>query len=229
MKRRILTILTIILTTVSYGQKKIIFRKGLHREVIKVERTIGVTKKGETFKFDEWKSICSGCKDCLWKDNIWKLDSIHNDYIVVRQLIDNDSAFKFDTISYTDKKKLKNYSKEWFWVTEIQSPDSNTMHNKLVYKYPIAFNRQRILIDSITSFSFSKQENCSGFGIGFPLMGLIMVVASPVAAFDNGKFDAGLFIIGETLGLGIFYLIYRSVNNTKIKTYRTDEWNIRVK
>ena len=63
--RYLLLILTIILTSDSHGQQKIVFKKGLKREVIKIDRTIGVTLKGQSFKYAKWESICHGSEDCF--------------------------------------------------------------------------------------------------------------------------------------------------------------------
>jgi hypothetical protein len=73
--RYLLLILTIILTSDSHGQQKIVFKKGLKREVIKIDRTIGVTLKGQSFKYAKWESICHGSEDCLLQNSLYRLDS----------------------------------------------------------------------------------------------------------------------------------------------------------
>jgi hypothetical protein len=229
MTRHLIFILTLLFSISAYGQKKITFTNGLKKTKIKIGKTIGVTQKNEQFYYENWKSVCSGCQDTICRQNIWTLDTIRTDYIIVRQLIDNDSAFIFDTLTYQDKKKLRKYSKEWYWVGEIKSSDSILLHNKLVYKYPIAFNRRKIKTDSIQSFSFSRSDDCIGYDLGVPLIAAIAIIGSPIAAFDKGKFDVGVFAVGEAIGLLIVYSMYRDYQNKLVKTYSTDKWKMKIK
>ena len=229
MTKHIIFILTFLFSISASGQKKIILTNGLKIAKIKVGKTIGVTQKDEPYYFENWKSVCSGCRDTICKQNIGELDTIRNDYLVVKQLINNDSAFIFDTLTYQDSKKLRKYSKEWYWVGEIKSPDSILFHNKLVYKYPIAFNRRKIPIDSIQSLSFSRSNDCIGYDLGVPLMAAIAIIGSPIAAFDKGKFNVGGFVVGETFGLLIVYSMYMDYQNKLVKTYSTDKWKMKIK
>jgi hypothetical protein len=229
MTRHIIFILTLLLSISAYGQKKIILTNGLKRTKIKVGKTIGVTQKNEPYFYENWKSVCSGCRDSICSQNIWALDSIKTDYLVLKQLIDNESAYVFDTLTYQDNKKLRKYQKEWYWVDEIKSPDSVILNNKLVFKYPIAYNRKNVPVDSIHSFSFSRSKDCIGYDLGVPLMAAISIIGSPIAAFDNGKFDIGTFLVGETMGLLLVYIMYRDYQHKQVKTYKTDKWKMKIK
>ena len=92
MTKHIIFILTFLFSISASGQKKIILTNGLKIAKIKVGKTIGVTQKDEPYYFENWKSVCSGCRDTICRQNIGELDTIRNDYLVVKQLINNDSA-----------------------------------------------------------------------------------------------------------------------------------------
>ena len=109
------------------------------------------------------------------------------------------------------------------------SPDSIVLNDKLVYKYPIYLKRRKIPIDSIQSFSFSRSNDCIGYDIFVPLFALIGIIGSPIIAIDHGKFDVGVFVVGETLGLLVAYSMFLDYKNDLVKTYSKDDWQIRIK
>ena len=198
--RYLLLILTIILTSDSHGQQKIVFKKGLKREVIKIDRTIGVTLKGQSFKYAKWESICHGSEDCLLQNSLYRLDSIKKDYIVVSQVINYHCENDVDTISYIEQN----------------------INRKGV-------TQQKINIDAISSISFSDHENCTGFGISVPLACLMFIAGAPIAAFADGKFNPGILIIGEIIGIGMTYLVYKHVIGLKVRTFDLADWTIKIK
>jgi len=228
MNRYLLFAIALLISTNLFSQNKLVLKNGWKRRVLKVGHTLGVTKKGEDIKFERWKRICSGCKDSICRKNIWRLDSIQYNYIVLRQNIPHDSAYIYDTVLMSDKKNAE-YSKKWEWVGEIETPDSIYENYPQIYRLPILFNRKRIPLDSIESFTFSKRLHCNGFTLAYPLMGLTMIIVGPFASVDNGVFSPLAFTVFETMGFGICYSVYKSIKNHKIYTYDTKKWTATIK
>lgn len=229
MKRPLIILLTLIISFSLSGQNKIIFSQGLKKVKIKVGKYIGVTQKKESFKFESWESICTKCADSISYQNIWTLDSIDYNYIVVRQLIDHDSAYIYDTITYEEKYKSKNKYYDWIFVDEIRSSDGDILKNRLVYAYPIVFKRNRILTENIQSVSFAKNNYCNIHDSGYLLTTAVLIIGTPFAAFDEGTFNASIFAIGEGLGLLMVYSIYKKIQNNKVKTYQVGDWEMKIK
>ncbi|MCH8556143.1 MAG: hypothetical protein LAT76_13370 [Schleiferiaceae bacterium] len=197
---------------------------------IEIGQQVGVTQKGEPWLFESWKSPCSSCPDSLCEQNIWIVDSIKYDYIALKQLIDNDTAYIFDTITESDVENGFSFNEGWLWVDEILSPDGDYNKDKYIFKLPIAWNRKTIPIDSIQSFSFAKENSCVGsFDLGLVLMSGALIVGAPITAFEDGSFNVATLIIGESIGLLLASAMYHNYKSRQISRYLTDEWQLKIK
>ena len=61
MKKLLLLFSLLVCVEAVHAQHKLILRKGWKRVLVKPNDAIGVTKNGEAFAFENWKSVCSGC------------------------------------------------------------------------------------------------------------------------------------------------------------------------
>lgn len=252
-------ILLLVCNAGVYAQSKIVFRNGMHRAVIKPGKIIGVTVKGETYKYDNWKSVCKGCyvercmdslydrdlyvdsiyfydRDCadtICYNNMWTLDSVREDYIVVRRLSDDSTDFRLDTISSgkssTYIKSMTKKHADFFWVETIMPPDSNYNNVRYVYAVPTDYYRKRISMDSVQSFTFSEMNNCSTFDLGSVLLAGIAIVAAPIAASDGPGFSWPAFLVGEALGGYMIGSMYKNIQDLRVKRYEVSEWKVKVK
>ena len=174
MKRIILLILIFFILNVSFGQKKVVLRKGIQKNILKIGKEIGITNKGEDFKYSSWKNSCS-----TKNNNIWIIDSIKTNFIVVRRLLNDSSAYIYDTIPEKNKKLIRKYSKDWIYVTSIKTLSDNYLS---VYKYPKEFERKKVAWNNIQSLTFAKQKNCEGFSIFVPLASVLIIIMTPIVA-----------------------------------------------
>jgi hypothetical protein len=254
--RTFLLLIIILFTTTVSAQKKVVLKNGLHHAKLKPGKLIGVTTKGETFHYTNWKNVCSGCDvpscvdslkqlsrqndtiryssavcaDSLCIDNLWVLDSVRKDYIVLSQTIEHDSAYRFDTVPYAQwqryERKLKNQS--WFIRSWIPATDGSS-NGYFVVAIPEVFITRRVPIDSIASFTFPKTDNCSSFGLGVPLLAAACIIGGPVAAVQGGQFDWAPLIVGEAVGGFLIWVMYDNIQDHRVKTYDTATWKIKTR
>lgn len=249
----------LVFKTEMHAQNKIVFRNDVHLAVIKPGKLIGVTLRDETYKYANWKSVCKGCyyegcmdslynrdlyvdsmyfydRDCadtICYNSMWTLDSVRDDYIVVRRLSDDSADYRRDTItagkySVYIKAMTKKHS-DFLWVETIVPPDSNYNNVQYVYAVPTDYYRKQIPMDSIQSFTFSEMNNCSTFDLGSVLLAGIAIVAAPIAAADGPGFSWPAFLVGEALGGYMIGSMYKNVQDLKVKRYDVNEWNVKVK
>lgn len=213
-----------------YGEgQKLFLKRNLKRSVVKTETFIGITVKGETYHYENWKNICLGCNDSIAYKNIWLVDSLQKEYMVVKQYYESDTAYIFDTINYYQTEKRELYYKEWFLVEYFDSPDGNYLNDKLVFKFPKYILRKKIAWKNIESLNFSKAQVCSELSFTIPLQALITTVGGPFIATDQGKFHWDIFIFSEIIGISKIFTIHRYLSSLKVKKYELKEWKIKVK
>ncbi len=84
--------------------------------------------------------------------------------------------------------------------------------------------RQKVLIDSVESFSFARSNSCSGFSILVPVFAAFAIVAGVVISIvDVSLIPLAIF---EPVGLGLSYMMYRRIKDSKARTYNTKEWKV---
>ena len=158
----------------------------------------------------------------------WTVDSITNHFIFLKQLIENDSAYIFDTITYLDSK-FKEYDKNWIFVDELASSDTFSIDDKLIFKLPVVFKTRKIKIENIKSFTFAKNNGPMRFDLGLPIAAAALIIGSPIAAFEDGELNLTTLIVGEATGILFATAIYKDLNSRRVKEYYTSEWKIEVK
>lgn len=140
------------------AQRKLVFRKGWNRVVIKPEKAIGVTEKGEMFRYSNWKSACSDCyidscmdslypgpkyfdstffyyRDCgdrACLDNIWTLDSIKKKEIVLRRWSDDTTKFRLDTVPGEECDRYEKQMRKKYKEVLLVESDSATGEAKMI-------------------------------------------------------------------------------------------------
>lgn len=257
--RQMFIIALTLLSGVLCAQHKLVFRKHMHRVVLKTGTSIGITKREETFIFRNWLTDCSRCVDqsCMdsvkhikddttyWRfdvcidticeNNIWTLDSISQTYIVLRRLSGDSSKYRIDSIQSgemdTYARKMKRKKQEYYYLKEIPAADSNYAHNICVLAVPIDYDRERISYDSIQSYSFAREESCSGFGLEVPLFALCAAIGAPIAAADksNPHFSWPTLIVGEAVAGYISWSMIHYIRRLRVRTYSVNEWKVKVK
>lgn len=263
MVKRIALLLCILLCCEGlHAQKKLVFRKGWKRVVIKPGKDIGITEKGEEFRYQNWKNICSGCyfepcmdslyarpryhdstffyyRDCRDTgciNNIWTLDSIIGNEIVLRRLPLDSAKYRRDTIPVVsfdqyERDSLRDYDGPvWFEVDSVTG-EVAIIDSGYVIMTITGYDRKRVALDSLASITFPCARRCSSFGIGVPVIALTFAVACPIAAADksqfNGKYGWAFMIFGEAMAGWLTYSMIRSVKDQKVRTYELDEWEVR--
>ncbi|MFO0358639.1 MAG: hypothetical protein ACK50A_16915 [Sphingobacteriaceae bacterium] len=84
--------------------------------------------------------------------------------------------------------------------------------------------KQKILIDSVESFSFSRSNSCSGFSIFVPVFAAFVIVAGVVISIV--EMSLAPLVIFEPVGLVLSYLMYRRIKDGQVRTYNTKEWKV---
>jgi len=227
--KSILIIICILLKITSVNSQKVIFKSNIKRSVLRTETFIGITLKGESYNYDQWKNICKGCQDSISNANIWIVDSIQTNYIILKQYYESDSSYIFDTINYSQTEKREKYYKEWFLVEYFNSPDGNYLKDKLVFKFPKHILRKKVEWEKIESINFSKRDNCGQMSAMIPLQATILTLGAPIIAFEEGKFHWDLFLIGELIGLSKVFTIHRYLDSLKVKRYQMNSWKMKIK
>ncbi len=240
------------------AQRKIVFRDGVKRAVIKPGKEIGVTKTGEAYYYRNWKNICSGCylEGCIdstynrklyWDSlyyydracgdsacyaNRWVLDSVEQNYIVLRRFSADSTKYRFDTVDinrvgkyYKSMKK----STDYYYIDMLPYEDSVTDNSLLIFAVVIDYDRLKIPIDSIASFTFPEASTCSTFDLGTPLMALAGVIGGPIAASQEPKFSWSVLIGFETIGIYLTVAMITNIRELKVREYRTSDWIVKVK
>jgi hypothetical protein len=220
----------------TYSQNSILLKKGRKKITIRKGKLIGITKKGENFQYTNWKFVCNLCEDDLCKQNLFILDSVKKDYIVVKQLINHDSAYIFDTVVNPFGKNINKYFIEnWLWVNTIYPENGIKSKIKCVFKYPKHYFLRKFQFDEIESFTFPVYDekfaciyldDSAGYELSFRL-----IFGTPFTLMinDSHGFNEALLIGGELLGFLVLYLELSLEELKLVKTYSTKEWKIMVK
>lgn len=186
---------------------------------------LGVTKKGQEYFFSRWSHIGTGY-DSISRVNLWTLDSVGNNYIILKKNKKDRNAYVYDTLSHT-----KASDRGWIYDSEFinEYATRKSQVHKFVYKKPIDFDRIKIPIDSIESFTFSKANSYESPGLTVLLVPAF-IIGSPFAAKDeNGKFVWSNFLIGEAIGVSWFFFLRYYIRRADVHTYKLTEWEIKVK
>lgn len=229
MKQFIFIFSTFFFCSSSFAQKKIVLRKEHKSISIRVNKSpLGVTLKGANYVYANWRAFSS--HDSISRVNFWTLDSVKNDYIILRKNKKDRNAYIYDTLSHN-----KAFQSGWILDTVLEEtktykPFWRTYKytGKYVYKKPIDFERIKIPFDSIESFTFSKANNYNSPGLTV-LFVPMFIIGSPFAAKDeNGKFIWSTFLIGEAIGVSYFFFLRYYIRRADVKTYKLKEWQIKV-
>ena len=231
MKRLFTLYLTIILTWTSFGQNKIILKKGSKRESIKKGQLIGVTLKGEDYKFSRWTDIC----DCgsSAQDNFWLVDSISKGSIgLVRY--NYKMTYRFDTLTSNHVPKGNDH----VYIKTIPSTDGKKSHEKSIYKISYLQTsldkHLNILYDSLDSFTLFDADikkcvnNFERIKFNYPNQ-----------SDSKGHKNASVIIVVLAVFAGV--IVESTVNTTKtvaekisnkrrlLHRYMTNEWRLSVR
>jgi hypothetical protein len=266
MKNHILFYLSIFCLAApgAFAQGKLIFRHGIQRIVIKPGKEIGVTQKGETYKYTNWNSACAGCyvpecmdslyarpryfdslyfyqRDCidtLCVNNIWTLDSVKENEIVLRRWSHDPAKTRLDTVRQEDMNRYRRSIEKQYKEAPLYEIDSATgaptvVNGCYVMLVMTDYDRKTIPIDSLSSVTFSRADRCSTFGLGVPLMAAVFAFASPIAAANkkdfNGKYGWPVLVAGEAVAGWLTLSMVRNVKSLKVRTYNVDEWKVKMR
>lgn len=185
------------------GQAKLFLKKGYHHVRLKPGYTIGVVTK----------------TDSIWyKSSPWKLDSILPDTLRLKK----PYQYEFTTVPVNQVSKM--LDSEWIMDSIIVNPAGA---NNYLLKRPTSYIQKKFSYNDVLLVQYAKSEDQSGC-IGciiFP----IMIIASPFAGWEKGKFHPEVFIPFFTIGVGGSWLIFNSFKKREVKTYRMEEWTFRVR
>lgn len=259
--RTVLLVLLLFVVTNASAQK-LVLKNGMHRVKLKPGKQIGVTEKGESFHYSNWKSVCSGCyhPDCMdstftdkrYQDStffyyrdcrdtlciaqIWTLDSVKDNCIVLRRLSDDTTKYRLDTINIAEydryERNLRKQHKEPVYV-EVDSitGEANVVNLSYIVLVATDYDRKTVSLDSLSSLTFSRADHCATFGLGVPLMAAALAIGSPIVAADksewNGKFGWAALLVGEAMAGYITWSMVRNIKSLKVRTYDFTEWKVR--
>lgn len=246
------------------AQRKIVLRNGLNRVVIKTGKDIGVTEIGEPYHYSNWKTVCSDCyldscmdslyagskyydstffyyrdcRDTVCMNNIWTLDSIKGNNLVLRRLSNDSTKYRLDTVRIEDYNRYERKMRKQYAELLLVEVDSSTGEPNMVnYSYVVLvatdYDRKIIPLDSIASISFPRAEKCSTFDLSVPLFTLVVAIGAPIAAADKkefgGKFGWPVFVAGEALAGWLTTSMVRNINSLKVKRYNLNQWKVKVR
>jgi hypothetical protein len=246
------------------AQHKLVFRKGMKRVVLKTGHAVGVTQKGEPFAFENWNSVCNGCyldscmdslysrrqyfdstyfyyRDCAdtnCLNNIWTLEAVTENSIVLRTLPADSSKYRYDTVRVEQygryQRRAKKKHEEYFSVGfDSVVENSGAIGYRYIMLVPIDYDRKTVPPDSIASFTFHRADQCATFDLGTPLLALVAAIGSPIAAAQKddfgGKYGWPLVIAGEALAGGLTVLMVRNVNSLRVRTYDLAAWKVKAR
>lgn len=144
-------ILTSILVS-SCSSTRLIVKSDKGKAVIKESMSVAVTMKGEHYSYNEdCKSICKEC-DPLLHHSLWKVDSIMNNYVVLRR----DLEFMYDTIPQSAFKNFSRHDKK----TNLEIVIIMNKKAAYVYKIPTKSEFEKIAYDSLNALTFSYKDKC---------------------------------------------------------------------
>ena len=136
----------------SCSSTRLIVKSDRSKAVIKESVNVAVTLKGETYSFNEdCKSICKEC-DPLLHHSLWKVDSIKNNYLVLR----HDLEFVYDTIPQNVFKRYSRNDKK-INLDEVIIMDKRAAY---VYKIPTKSDFRKITYDNLHAITFSYKDKC---------------------------------------------------------------------
>jgi hypothetical protein len=220
MTKFLITTSLIFLTIISFGQRKVILTKGHKRAVIKPDKQIGFTLKGQPFTYDKWTTICKPCDTLVQKD-IWIVDSINPSYFMLKQII----YYSYDTL--TMEQILSNPVK-----CDLVSTLKENGKEIYVCKIP-QYNRLTIYYDSISYLTFSPGDNsmCNWTFFYGPLVasaygfyGLANQVYSNQSDNKNLWLYFTMVIAGTYVSLQSF-----KIYNNNVHTYDLKNWTLKTK
>lgn len=262
--RTLLILLFIVLVNDLTAQRKIILRNGLKRIVVKPGKVIGVTQVGEPYHYSNWKSVCSDCyldscmdslyagrkyfdstffyyrdcRDTICINNIWFLDSIKGNKIVLRQLSGDSTKYRLDTVNVDDydryERRMRKQNEEPLFVeVDSSTGEPDTVNYSYIVLVATGYDRKTISLDSIASLSFSRAESCLTFDLSVPLFTLVAAIGAPIIAADKkqfgGKFGWPVFIAGEAIAGWLSTSMVRNVNSLKVRRYNLNEWEAKTR
>ena len=146
---------------ITNGQNKLLLKNGNKRVCIKKGQLIGITLKGEEFKFSDWKNLCECNIDI--RQNLWLVDSIEHDSL---KLVGYDYklSFNHDTILRKHLADIKTL--DYIIDTIIPSESGKSRFDQVIYRTPsleiLSEKHNKFSYNQIESFTFARNkiEDC---------------------------------------------------------------------
>lgn len=220
------------------GQNKIVLSKGLKKRSFKTKQLIGVTLKGESYKYEGWRNLEK--RDSVVKANFWVLDSIGTQgfkLVTFKYKV----TYKLDTIS--GKKSTPDGDNAYILKEVLSNQVGKDGYYKVVYKVPtidvLIDQEKRIPFDSIESFTYLKPyylestthlqrlhfnfpflNNTSPYANAGKTLFLPLICATVITgAIIEVSFNASVALIEQMDVKRVFYT----------KRYPCKQWKVRVK
>lgn len=225
----------LVLSLAVTAQRKLILYNPSQTHVFKIGDELGITQKGQTNIFGNWKTICKPC-DTIVQKNLWTIDSIAQNSFVLSRIID----YRVDTLTYEEYETLvKEYKKQKKRFPLIENSffkeASNGMEKQEMYviKFP-EIMRQTVLYDSLESITVSRlksEEYCSKGYILFPaaigLMGVYVFFTEGVKTHPDKR---TMWIgFGSAISGAILTKISIEMRNHNVETIYLEHCKIKIK
>jgi hypothetical protein len=143
---------------VTIGQSEVILHKGNEKEIIKNGKVIGVTLKGEDYKYGDWKNLYK--LNEYIRHNLWEVDYIREDSLHL-------SGYDYST-SYTNKviirKDLKESFKDKDYIIDSIIPSASgkaandTLYCRIIETKLISVINKAVNYNDIESLNFAHKN-----------------------------------------------------------------------
>lgn len=225
----------LFLSLLGTAQRKLILYNPHQTHVFRIGDELGITTKGQTYIYGNWKTICKPCDSTVQK-NVWTIDSIAQNSFVLSRI----THYRYDTLTYeaylTLVKEYKKQKKSFPLVESSFYQETNNSTEKqemYVIKSP-EYNRQTIAYDSLESITvsrFKSEEYCSKGYILFPaaigLLGVYTFFMESVKAHPDKR---TMWIgFGSALSGAILTKISIDMRNHNVETIYLEHCKIKIK
>jgi len=228
-----------LICLITFGQSELILHKGAEKESVTKGKIIGVTLKGEEFKFNDWKNVYK--TNNAIRQNIRVIDSIGKDSIYISGY-EYSPTFTSTVVLRTDMKSLfqnKDYIIDSIVPSKKGKPEYDKVYCRIVQLNKIGEKHDAINYNNIESLTFANNKDINTSGGGLDLDFSLKNIYHPDGHIHVGNGRSAAIALLVILSVGITYeTVVLMVNeieniNDKIKnevhTYSLKDWKIEIK
>ncbi len=191
-----------------YGQTELFLKKGLKKVWLEDIKRVRLSVRTDTSQNEPYYKL-------------WNIKQFDYKNLMLEKIV----RFEYDTIPKNQENKY--IQKGWKYDFSIRKNYSDPDSWQLIMKKPTEIVNKTVDYKDIYQIQYAKSDSKSGC-IMCIFLPVGMVVA-PFAAWQNGKFDPGIFAILFIPSFALTIGTYNSLKHRELKTYNLDEWELKSK